>query len=63
MRRAITGLLRVASQLLGRSDGTSAAVLRTLQLLPKLHPDIAWDLAEPMAAQVLLVLPPLLIIA
>ncbi len=52
VRRAVSGLLRVAAQLLGSSDEVTAMVLRSLQLLPKLHANVAWDLAEPLSAQV-----------
>lgn len=52
MRRAVSGLLRVAGLLLGGGEEITGMVLRSLQLLPKLHANVAWELAEPLSAQV-----------
>ncbi len=52
VRRAALGLLRVAGRLLSYRDDVSEPVLRSLQLLPRLHPNVAWELAEPIAQQV-----------
>lgn len=51
MRRAALGLLRVAARLLAAQEDTAEALLRSLNLLPRLHPNVAWELAEPIAQQ------------
>mmetsp|Transcript_17390 Transcript_17390/g.52068 ORF Transcript_17390/g.52068 Transcript_17390/m.52068 type:complete len:1953 (-) Transcript_17390:228-6086(-) len=53
VRRAVSGLLRVAGLLLGAGEEITGMVLRSLQLLPKLHANVAWELAEPLSAQTL----------
>lgn len=51
VRRAVLGLLRVAARLLAAQDDVADALLRSLNLLPRLHPNVAWELAEPIAQQ------------
>lgn len=51
VRRAALGLLRVAARLLAANDDVADALLRSLNLLPRLHPNVAWELAEPIAQQ------------
>jgi hypothetical protein len=51
VRRAALGVLRLAAQLLAARDDIADALLRSLSLLPRLHPNVAWELAEPIAQQ------------
>jgi hypothetical protein len=51
VRRAALGVLRVAARLLAAQDDVADALLRSLNLLPRLHPNVAWELAEPIAQQ------------
>lgn len=51
VRRAALGVLRLATQLLAAQDDVADALLRSLNLLPRLHPNVAWELAEPIAQQ------------
>ena len=51
VRRAALGVLRLAAQLLAAQDDVADALLRSLNLLPRLHPNVAWELAEPIAQQ------------
>lgn len=50
--RAALGLLRVCQRLLPYKEDTADALLRSLQLLLRLSPAAAWDLAQPIAAEV-----------
>ena len=50
--RAALGLLRVAQRLLPYKEGTGDALLKSLQLLLRLGPGTAWDLAQPIASEV-----------
>ncbi|EIE18029.1 Sec7-domain-containing protein, partial [Coccomyxa subellipsoidea C-169] len=51
--RAALGLLRVCQRLLPYKEVTADSLLRSLQLLLRLSPGAAWDLAQPIAAEVL----------
>ncbi|KAK9918480.1 hypothetical protein WJX75_004379 [Coccomyxa subellipsoidea] len=51
--RAALGLLRVCQRLLPYKEMTADSLLRSLQLLLRLSPGAAWDLAQPIAAEVL----------
>ena len=46
------GLLRVCQRLLPYKEDTADALLRSLKLVRGLSPDVAWDLAERIAAEV-----------
>ena len=50
--RAAAGLLRVAQRVLPAGGEPAGALLRSLQLLLRLSPAAAWDLAQPLAAEV-----------
>lgn len=50
--RAALGLLRVCQRLLPYKPDTADALLRSLQLLLRLSPAAAWDLAQPIATEV-----------
>ena len=50
--RAALGLLRVCQRLLPYKEDTAEALLKSLQLLLRLSPAAAWDLAQPIAAEV-----------
>ena len=50
--RAALGLLRVCQRLLPYKQETADALLKSLQLLLRLSPAAAWDLAQPIAAEV-----------
>ena len=52
MARAALGLLRVCQRLLPYKEDTAEALLKSLQLLLRLSPAAAWDLAQPIAAEV-----------
>lgn len=52
VQRAALGVLRVAQRLLPYKEDASEALLRSLQLLPRMNPNVAWELAEPIAVQV-----------
>ncbi len=52
MARAALGLLRVCQRLLPYKEGTADVLLKSLQLLLRLSPAAAWDLAQPIAAEV-----------
>jgi len=52
VQRAALGLLRVAGRLLAYREDVADALLASLQLLLRLHPNVAWELAEPIAQQV-----------
>ncbi|CAL8465729.1 g5265 [Coccomyxa elongata] len=51
--RAALGLLRVCQRLLPYKEATADSLLGSLQLLLRLSPAAAWDLAQPIAAEVL----------
>lgn len=52
MARAALGLLRVCQRLLPYKEDTADALLRSLQLLLRLSPAAAWELAQPIATEV-----------
>ena len=52
MARAALGLLRVCQRMLPYKEDTADALLKSLQLLLRLSPAAAWDLAQPIAAEV-----------
>ena len=52
MARAALGLLRVCQRVLPYKEDTADALLKSLQLLLRLSPAAAWDLAQPIAAEV-----------
>ena len=50
--RAALGLLRACQRLLPYKEGTADALLKSLQLLLRLSPAAAWELAQPIATEV-----------
>ena len=51
MERAALGLLRVVGRLLAYKEGADSLV-NSLQLLPKMRTQLAWDLSPKTTAQV-----------
>ncbi|KAL3131638.1 hypothetical protein ABBQ38_007935 [Trebouxia sp. C0009 RCD-2024] len=51
--RAALGLLRVCTRLLPYKESSAEALLKSLQLVLRLDPHVAWDLAHQIAAELL----------
>ena len=52
VRRATTGLLRVCRRLLHYKAESSASLLKSLQMVRKLDPEVAWKMAPDIAEEV-----------
>lgn len=50
--RAALGLLRVCQRLLPYKEDTAEGLLKSLHLVLRLNPSVAWDLAHRIAAEV-----------
>lgn len=50
--RAALGLLRVCQRLLPYKEDTAEGLLKSLHLVLRLNPSVAWDLASRIAAEV-----------
>lgn len=52
VRRATTGLLRVCRRLLHYKAESAGSLLKSLQMVQKLNPEVAWKMASDIAAEV-----------
>ena len=52
VRRATTGLLRICRRLLHYKAESSAALVKSLQMIRKLDPEVAWKMAPEIATEV-----------
>ena len=51
--QAALGLLRICTRLLPYKESSAEALLKSLQLVLRLDPHVAWDLAQQIAAELL----------
>ena len=51
--QAALGLLRICTRLLPYKESSAEALLKSLQLVLRLDPHVAWDLAQHIAAELL----------